>query len=288
MESIFIKTLKELSTNKINYALLRKPYKWINTVDLDIIVDKGIKIDSKLNQLGYTKKSGTNTFIRYDFYDKKWIYLDINYPLKFGDNIADDNFFEELLKTKYLDKEGIYRISPSYEAILYLLHSATNKGMISSKYRYLIFQNHIEESFLHEYNCHINLNNIYQYLLLLRNNPKRERYVIGKIRKQFIKPNFDFINSKFVRLKNFLKGPRPIVFLGPDGSGKSTLVDILKDLRLPNIKLIYMGPFREKEMNKLLFYIINVIQIKREKYHKKSFLGIILRISWYFICYLDL
>ena len=78
-----------------------------------------------------------------------------------------------------------------------------------------------------------------------------------------------------------MKGPRPIVFLGPDGSGKSTLVDILKDLKFPEIKLIYMGPLRESEMNKLLFKIINMIHIKREKYHKKSFLGMVLRVFYY-------
>tara|TARA_Y100000589_G_scaffold151522_1_gene144485 strand:- start:2382 stop:3599 length:1218 start_codon:yes stop_codon:yes gene_type:complete len=288
MKSLFINTLKELSNNNINYALLRKPYNWVNTVDLDIIVEKSIKIDSKLNKLGYSKKCNSNTFIKYDFDYGKWIYIDINDPLKFGCYYADKSFFEELLKTKYLDQEGIYRISTTYEGILYLLHSAIDKGIISSKYRYLIYENHINKSFLIKYNDQVNLFQIYQYLLILRDNPKRERYVIRNIRKKFIKINLDFIFRKFVRLKNFLKGPRPIVFLGPDGSGKSTLVNILKDLRFPNIKLIYMGPLRESEMNKLLFKITSLIHIKREKYQKKSFLGIVIRVFWYSLCYLDL
>ena len=66
MKSLFIKTLKELSNNNINYALLRKPYNWLNTVDLDIVVKKSTKIYSKLNKLGYSKKGKSNTYIKYD------------------------------------------------------------------------------------------------------------------------------------------------------------------------------------------------------------------------------
>ena len=147
MESIYRNILKELSDNKINYVLLRKPLNWIDTVDLDIIVEIGNNIDIKFYKLGYSKKKGSNTFIRYDFEHKKWIYLDINNPLKFGDYSFGNNLIDELIQTKYIDKEGICRICTSYEALLCLLHSATNKGLISSKYRHLIFGNKLDKSF---------------------------------------------------------------------------------------------------------------------------------------------
>tara|TARA_Y100000589_G_scaffold236802_1_gene224227 strand:- start:9891 stop:11102 length:1212 start_codon:yes stop_codon:yes gene_type:complete len=285
MKLLYINTLKELSENDIKYALLRKPINWVDTCDLDIIVKKGKDIDKKLKRLGYSNRN--STYIKYDFKYKKWIYLDLNNPLKFGKLLVEIDFINALIKNRYIDEDGIYRINKSYESILYLIHAAINKGFISEKYKYLIYENNIDKNFLIKNNYKLDLLLIYKYLLILKANPKKEKSILYKLEKKFTKPNLNFLIRKFNRFKNLLMGPRPIVFLGPDGSGKSTLVNILKDLKLPNLKLIYMGPNNELEMNKLLFKSLNFIKNKREKYNKKTLIGITVRTLWYLICYLD-
>ena len=83
MELLYLKTLKELSDNKIEYALLRKPKSWVDIGDLDIILRKGYNIHAKLEKLGYSNRRNSTTYIKYDFSYKNWVYLDINNPLKF-------------------------------------------------------------------------------------------------------------------------------------------------------------------------------------------------------------
>ena len=204
MELLYIKILKELSDNKIDYALLRKPINWQNIGDLDIIFRKEENIHNKLERLGYLNKRNSTTYIKYDFFYKKWIYLDLNNPLKFGNQYAQTNLINDLIDNKYIDDKGINRINETYEAILTLIHAATNKGFISLKYRHLIYENNINESFLGRYNDELNLSDIYQYLLILRTNSKKEKYILNLIRRKLIKPNLNFLNTKFIRIKNIL------------------------------------------------------------------------------------
>ena len=132
MELLYIKTLKELSDNKIDYALLRKPINWQNIGDLDIIFRKEENIHNKLERLGYLNKRNSTTYIKYYFFYKKWIYLDLNNPLKFGNQYAETNLINDLIDNKYIDDKGINRVSKTYEAILTLIHAATEQGFYFS------------------------------------------------------------------------------------------------------------------------------------------------------------
>ena len=97
MELLYLKTLKELSDNKIEYALLRKPKSWVDIGDLDIILRKGYNIHAKLEKLGYSNRRNSTTYIKYDFSYKNWVYLDINNPLKFGNQYAETSFINDLV-----------------------------------------------------------------------------------------------------------------------------------------------------------------------------------------------
>ena len=288
MDKRFINTLKELSNFKISYALLRKPQFWNNSGDIDIIVKMNPALFISLEQMGYCRSKNSSGFIKFSTSTKSWIHLDINYPLSINNNFADEDFYDFLLSTKYKDEDGIYRIDKTLESLLYLFHASLNKGFINSKYRHLLYSNDLNDQILSEccFSKEVDLKLIKDYLLSIREKKLSEKEVIKKICKIY-KRNNNFFKRRSDRIKNFLKGPRPIVFLGPDGAGKSTLVNIIKDIKWPNIQTVYMGPSRDSEMNKFFIKVMKNLEMIREENNKNTFIGFLSRVLWKTFCYFD-
>ncbi len=97
-----------------------------------------------------------------------------------------------------------------------------------------------------------------------------------------------FLIRIFHRLKYFSKGHRAIVFLGPDGAGKSTITEPILKLRWPTIRRQFMGPARYIEMRRLFVVVLKYFDIYRQKYPRNSFIGTVARGGWQIVYYLDL
>ena len=97
----------------------------------------------------------------------------------------------------------------------------------------------------------------------------------------------NFVKRLMNRISSFFCFQRGVAILGPDGSGKSTLINPLSKLQWPSVRKQYMGPCSKEDMNEVIFNFLNFFSKIRNKYSKRNLIGIVSRIMWVVICYLD-
>ena len=78
-----------------------------------------------------------------------------------------------------------------------------------------------------------------------------------------------------------------MAIIGPDGSGKSSVIGELQ--KLPFVRVKYMGPGQQqKDIIPILKSAMKVLDYGRHRYQKRNLAGIIFRLAYLLIIYLDL
>jgi thymidylate kinase len=283
----------EFSLFKFDYLLLREPENWSEVGDFDILVCNIDYASVTLNNLGYLEvyrdtSAKNKKFIKF-FHNKKiWIHIDLHDSIDCSGIIWPKDFIRDLMHRAEKGSDNIIRAPKQEASLLYLFHAASEKNKIQSKYLHMII------------NIDLSLNSFYVFLpkplehysILIENfknkkinmidllNGFKEKMVLKKPTKLNIFIRF------YNRLKSFYQY-KTIVFLGPDGSGKSSIVDNLGSIKWPPTDIEYMGPARKKSMRNALFKSYQTLSKIRDRYKKTSVIGFIVRIVCLLICYFD-
>ncbi|OQX54104.1 MAG: hypothetical protein B5M53_06145 [Candidatus Cloacimonas sp. 4484_209] len=285
--------LKELVEAGVKFVLIRQPYSWEEAGDIDILTEDSVEVRNILKKLGYCNAPQSNGYIKYDRVSKQWIHLDVNHPLFLGNIKVPDVVIHDMLNTPFVNDEGIPCLSPADEAILYLFHAALDKGHFDPKYSKSFFRvdtNLILKRAEFYSFLPMPLDYFWKLVEAFREGRESEQEVIDKIRRVFLISGIrrpSILKRAYWKLRTFIRGPRPIVFVGPDGAGKSTLVESLAGIKWPRIRLQYMGPSRESEMRLVFRILMRVLARLRDLFSKKNPVGIFVRAGWNIVCYFD-
>ncbi|MDB2389804.1 hypothetical protein N9X12_01075 [Alphaproteobacteria bacterium] len=285
---------REIKKFNFEYILLRDPFNWDLVGDIDLLVQNLDQTRNFLLNNGYTeltdKYSPNNNlkFIKLLKNSDTWMHLDIHLTLDCPGITWPNNFIEVLLKEKIKDKFGIYTINKSDKFFLHLLHLSYEKKIFSEKYMHLI--------------CNLNKSMSQKYDFLPQQfifySSLVDQYLEGQISINVLLDSFstgmntnkkkkiNLISRSISRLKSIINYDY-VVFLGPDGSGKSSITKKFSTLKWPKTKVDYMGPMSQTSMNSFLYLILNVLNEYRFKYKLGSTLGNLVRIIFHIFCYFD-
>ena len=288
------KSLLELTKNNLNYVLLRMPKLSEPNGDVDILVKDISEASNLLIKLGYlcfSRGKNNAKFLRFDHDLERWTHLDVQSNIKLNQFWSPDSFTDFLLNSK-VTNEGINVLVSSYEKIITILHAGVNKGFYDKEYfetisnlDFIKFEKYINDfSFLP-----LNLKELLNLVDTFTKGEIKEIEVINFLKKHFPDHNTKKkITHRLInRISSFFCLQRGVAILGPDGSGKSTLINPLSKLEWPSVRKQYMGPSSKEDMNKVIFNFLNYFSKIREKYSKRNPIGIVSRIMWVVICYID-
>ena len=289
------KSLLELTKNDLNYVLLRMPKLSEPNGDVDILVKDISQASNLLIKLGYlcfSKGKNNSKFLRFDHDLEKWTHLDVQSNIKFNQFWTPDSFTDFLLNSKVLN-EGINVLVSYHEKIITILHAGVNKGFYDKEYfeRISNLDTNKFEKYIDVYSfLPINLKELLNLVDAFTKREIKEIELISFLKKHFPRHNKKINNftRRFLnRISSIFYLKRGVAILGPDGSGKSTLIKPISKLEWPQVRKQYMGPSSKDDMNELIFTLLNYFSKIRDIYSKRNLIGIISRIMWIIICYID-
>jgi hypothetical protein len=288
--------LARLGSAGVYYALIREPEHWDDSGDIDILVQDIEELSAVFESWGcfeYSSSNSNKKYLKLDAGTGWWSHIDVLSNICFGEISAPAGFVDTLLDAAKTGNDGVCRLHPHDEIILLIFHAALDKGKFSKKYmrRFLgvDMDKLCEQSSLYKF-----LPWPLEAYIKLINEMKRGVITDEDVVKQ-IMVSFNYCGSSSTpmlsraarRLKGLMQGNRGIVFLGPDGAGKSTITESLSGLRWPKIRLQFMGPGREAAMKPLFTSVLSLFGNLREKYPKGNLVGLFVRGAWQIICYID-
>jgi thymidylate kinase len=288
--------LLELTLLDCPFALIRGGSTLDINGDIDIVVSDFDKCKSILESLGYiffASSAHNHKYVKFDINFGEWIHLDVHTAICIANIVAPKSYTDELINSSFKDKNKIPRLDKSHELILLFLHVALIKGSIAKKYKSFIYDSDLDNLMNMEKYYDFLPGHLSKYHSILRDLQKGEINEIDAI--QYInecfsllmpaKPNFLF--RAFRRGVSFINGSQVIAFLGPDGSGKSSVTDALVKLKWPSMRGQYMGPARMDEIRLPFKNMLIAFDKIRSKSNKSSIIGVLSRVGWQVTCYLD-
>jgi thymidylate kinase len=290
------KGLTELTRAGLNYALIREPKGWDGSGDIDILVGEIQSTHEVLLELKYIpieKNDHNAKYLKYDEQHDQWVHLDVQSDIRLNSFATPMTLTESLLETKKLSGEDIWRINHDCEMIITIFHAAVNKEEFDKVYRKRIFETDLLK--LKQYNelfsfLPIPLNEYIDLLIKVQNGKTDEKHALKYIQDSF--GNMDIPKRSFIkrikrRLMSIFSRDRAIVFLGPDGSGKSTIISSLVKIQWPMTRSQYMGPSRYEDMARPFEFLMKRLLSLSNRYSKKHTIGAFSRIGWNIVCYFD-
>jgi energy-coupling factor transporter ATP-binding protein EcfA2 len=213
--------------------------------------------------------------------------------IKLGKYNTPAKFTNFLLEKKTRNDDLIWRISHDLEIVITILHVTINKARLDKEYRKRIFDCNLER--LKSYDQYfeflpIKLTDCLNLLIKFRSGDISEADAISKIRNtdhRFLSSRPQLFKRILNRIRSIFSANKAIVFLGPDGAGKSTLISALTMIEWPMTRSQYMGPSNYSDMRLLLKIPLKFFSKIRDKYNKKHLIGFCARIGWSFFCYFD-
>lgn len=279
-----------LDTNGLSYILLRKPNTTILSGDIDLLVEDLDTATLAFSNNGFIQSNGSS-FVKYIPQFNSWIHVDLVDTIGFGSFTTPSSFINTLFKTACIDTEGFVRPRLEHDYALQMIHILTNKRHIpEEKASNLLKELSILDLSIIESDYYFLPCSLIQYKhklskSILNMNQFRPLSRFPMKANQF--HPFTLLKRFFYRLRCLLLGPSPIVFLGPDGSGKSTLTHSLSELKWPKLNIQYMGPSDYKSMNVLLASSLSYLSSLKVKYTKTSIIGFCIRLIWSLLTYID-
>lgn len=248
-----IKFVQFLKKNNIKFLLLSNDI-FNKNKDLDLYIN--INYKKKLEKLIYKK----NFFKR-----KKEV---LGYPNRFF-------YFNELNKSKLI-------LDISFKIIFFknkFLYYQLKESFLNESKENLLFIIKIARMFFYKKK---NLKSINLFIFNKKNSYLRKKFEINKkfenfiSLKKFILPFF-VINFKFKFFNKFRFKSNYILFLGSDGSGKTTLANELKNQLVSKVYLISFGSSEKYWLSKTLFFLAGKYEKNKKIYSIFFFIDIILR-----------
>lgn len=291
------RALKQLVDCGLRFAVLRQPSSWVEAGDIDIVVYDAGEADRLLVSLDYiqfSERLSSRNYQRYDRLLERWIHLDVKSAITLGAFESPRDFIDSILGSSHFSDDGIPYLNPVDEAILLLFHAANDKERIDPKYRERMFIDDMDMvsdradlyNFLPK-----PLSEYWRWIEAVDRGIISQKTAIMEIRKSFgiMSTQRKTLASRvFQRIKTIIFfGPRPIVFLGPDGAGKSTLTEPLEKLHWPSLRCQYMGPSRFAEMRAIFVLPMRMFDKLRNLYSSRNIIGLFARSGWQFVCYFD-
>lgn len=263
MREVLKKVFASINGAGIHYLVLRNydllPDEIIRG-DIDLLVSPhdAKALQSILKDMGFLVIPDIFPHVFALFYNVKsgfLVKLDIIDRFVFGRRISISfpGEYEELVLKRRIFSKGIYIPSPEDEVFLLLLHCLGDKGFIQPSYReklqklisfsldtgYLecflsrVFGQEVSQRVLRRISekCYIDVIRLRHQLII---------YLIGKLNVQNFFVLLKILKQKFTRKILGRKGLK-IALLGPDGSGKTTIAQRIRDRRIFDVKTVYMG-----------------------------------------------
>jgi len=278
----------------ILYSLLRKPKKWEDKGDIDIIVNDFRDIHKLLIKLNFIKfkfNKFKRKYIKFDKTNNYWLHIDVQTRIEFGELILSKKFTNYLLVNSKLVKDKIVCLNELDENILNLFHYGINKKVINTDKFRKIKKIKIQELKEKNKNYYFLKEPIEKYIEIidkLLKNKVNSKEIIFELRKKYsVNKKINLFARIFQRIKNILKDQNSFAFLGPDGSGKTTLTKKLDGLRWVKLRNLYMGNLNPSLANSYLQKFLVKILIKKNNYPKQNLIGFLIRILWHIISYVD-
>lgn len=296
MLSFRTRALAELTLACLEYALIREPKDSEIFGDVDILVRDINKADKILSDLGYLKFSQSKNnakYLKFDLQTSLWVHLDVQTRIKFGLIWSPDKHTTLLLSTIWKNNYGVQRLDRGHEIIITILHAAIAKGKFDSEYKNRIFKANLEKLYGYEKFYDFlpgTLRKHLEIVIEMRNGALQENEVVKIIQKSFgvaYQSKGKIIQRAIRRLRSIFPINKGIVFLGPDGAGKSALTIPLSHLQWPSSCRQFMGPSSPSEMRFVLYKLTQLLSKIRYKYSRSHPIGLFARIFWNIICYID-
>lgn len=297
-----------LNTKNIRYCVLRNyhqlPYSTDGS-DLDILIDKNdsFLFLSILNETCQSYQGMIVSFIPSEICPRicllgsengGWgLMIDLHYnQIQYRGHTIVTN--QNIWKNTFIYRDNINVLNPRVDALIGLFKELLNNKTCKQKY-YDDFKKYcLNAEFLDEIFGVINKQNISQILmeyLEVEYSEKRIKKLAKQLIKEFpIKKNTFFYY--FVKLKRIIKKPGyTIVFLGTDGSGKSTIIETLKPvLNKAFHKAVYYEHLRPNKFPSIARLLgkkeeFNVPVTEPHSKKPSGFLGSLFRWGYYLIDY---
>ncbi|TXK46768.1 hypothetical protein FVR03_10525 [Pontibacter qinzhouensis] len=244
MNEGLVTLFQALNRNAVNYFLLTDFESDLVSNDIDLFVHPGHKqlFEETLLACGwYKRKEPTHHYNHYFYYlPNSDLYLDVKYALSFAngpDKCFSYNRQEEAMQDTILNSKGIRRPKGIHAVVLYAAHLGyKERGKLEHKHK------HYLSSFISLYDAELEKASAPVVQALRTWLELSFPHNIQKL-QNILEPHFRYEQKKMVRNKRHLKygyGLK-VLFLGTDGSGKTTLIKAVDDkLNLKTNKL-YLG-----------------------------------------------
>ncbi len=243
MNNSLYSLFQTLNNVGIKYFLLTDFGCDLKTKDIDLFVTSDFKdlFEKKLIELRWYKRKEPSAHIHHHFYHSSdsEIYLDVKFELSFANGNKDCHTYlysKEAILRSTLNCKGIYQPHILDAVILYAAHLAyKERGKLEKKHKdYLI-------SYINAYkSVNVTLPCVIEEVTKwVKEDFPGNLYKLQKIVDSY----FIHTRKKMIRSKRYLKygfGFK-VLFLGTDGSGKTTLIDeVINKINLKTRKL-YLG-----------------------------------------------
>ncbi len=243
MNKALVNLFSCLNNSDIQYFLLTDFNGDLRSRDIDLYVDAKSRIafEKIIYELGWYKRKEPAHHINHHFFLSPLsnIYLDVKFELSFVSAPHEcQNYYytEEASKHSYLNSQNMRRPSAYDAVMLYAAHLAyKERGKLETKHKsYLAgYINELEQEY------HSLPHEVYQMQKWLEECFPSKTQVLQEI----LQPYFMTEHKKMVRRKkayNIGWGAK-VLFLGTDGSGKSTLIKAVKEKLVLKNKQLYLG-----------------------------------------------
>lgn len=254
---------------------------------IDLLVEDLFFFEKELSNNGFIKLNNT-IWIKYFSEIQNWIKFNLFTNLYYLTGIE----YKTLLESSYKDKKSSIKFISLYHAIVYIF---TISFFLNKKFRdiYIRFLDKNMQlidikSFKFE-NNNLNIDNSLKYFYKYKEKKisDKEYFDICIKRKNYSKFKIPKLKILEKPIKYFLQviNKKIIIFIGPDGSGKSSLIKELS--KLENFSVRYMGPSQYKnEKNNYLSMKISNLDYLRTYTEMRTFKGKFYRFSYFLLLYI--
>lgn len=297
MTDFISEKLHNLFSVGLDFVVLRPTEGFTEANDIDIYCPD-IKSEILMEQgFRFLRANGLHSFW-YHYCSNKGIYinLDIQTDLQFGHFLGGEALRTLVKKHALVNEHGLPILNESLQCILNLLHVIADKRHLkfisrTKNVRLLYQRENFYKDFAFLPKCFLN-----EFLNLFDTSGEIRAPVasLSRVRGELgIEPvtSRRILSRVFLRIQRYVKRSGLIVVLGPDGSGKSTIVEHLCNVKGRRCGSIYLSPgYNERIHSESYFYKSISVWLTRMQntYKKNSIIGVCVRIFGKLIVYLEL